>query len=248
MARGFWLMFGAVSQLLFVMTVCRLFPFLRGGRDNGAPFTTGPWFVTDALLALQFAVVHSVLLYPKVRKTLSARIPSPQYGCFFCAVTCVCLLFVTETWQPSRGAVWRLQGFGRAFVEGAFLASWVALVYSLSLTGLGYQTGWTTWWAWVRGRDVPKRTFEPRGAYHMLRHPVYLSFLGLIWFNPVMTFDRMTLAVTWTAHIFLGSYLKDRRLVHYIGAAYQRYQSRVPGYPFIAFGPLGKVPPPGGES
>jgi protein-S-isoprenylcysteine O-methyltransferase Ste14 len=73
-----------------------------------------------------------------------------------------------------------------------------------------------------------------------LRHPVYLSFLGLIWLNPVMTFDRLALALLWTVHVFVGSVLKDRRLVYYIGEAYERYQTRVPGYPFIPWGPLGK--------
>ena len=27
-----------------------------------------------------------------------------------------------------------------------------------------------------------RREFQPRGAYSFLRHPVYLSFLGLVWF------------------------------------------------------------------
>jgi methanethiol S-methyltransferase len=152
------------------------------------------------------------------------------------------LRLAIEVWQPGRGAVWRLQGAARLAVGVAFLASWAALISSLALTGFGYQTGWTPWWAWVRGREQPKRTFEPRGAYRILRHPVYLSFLGLIWLNPEMTSDRLTLALTWTAHIFIGSYLKDHRLSHYVGEAYRSYQTRGPGYPFLPFGPLGERP------
>jgi len=247
MQRVFWLVFGASAQLLFVVTVCRLFPYLQaGGRFRGlmAPraATSWAWFWTDGLLAVQFAVLHSALLFPRLRKALGGLIPSTQYGCFFCAVTCLSLLLTIELWQPSQGAVWRLQGPARLTVSGAFLASWGALLYSLSLTGFGYQTGWTSWWAWVRKREQPKRAFEPRGAYRLLRHPVYLSFLGLIWLNPEMTFDRLTLALVWSTHIFVGSYLKDRRLVYYVGEAYRCYQARVPGYPFIPWGPLGKRP------
>ena len=39
----------------------------------------------------------------------------------------------------------------------------------------------------------------------------------------------------------MGSHLKDRRLLYYIGEPYRQYQERVAGYPFIPAGPLGKV-------
>jgi protein-S-isoprenylcysteine O-methyltransferase Ste14 len=115
----------------------------------------------------------------------------------------------------------------------------VALTYSLWLTGFGFQTGFAPWWAWLRGREVPRRSFGPKGAYKLLRHPVYLSFLGLVWFNPMMTIDRLTLALLWTTHVFVGSYLKDRRLEFYIGEPYRQYEARVPGYPLFR-GPLGR--------
>jgi uncharacterized membrane protein len=244
--RSFWVAFGALAQVLFALTVCRLFPFLRGGGHfhgalSPAPGSSAVWFMTDGLLAVQFAAVHSVLLLPAVRKALGRWVPSALYGCVFCVATCAGLLLAMETWQPCTGAVWGLQGLPARVVDVAFLLSWVALIYSLWLTGLGYQTGLSPWWAWARGRELPRRAFEPRGAYRLLRHPVYLSFLGLIWFNPLMTYDRLVLALAWTAHIFVGSYLKDRRLAYYIGEAYRNYQRRVPGYPFIPYGPLGKL-------
>ena len=66
------------------------------------------------------------------------------------------------------------------------------------------------------------------------------SFLGLIWLTPQMTLDRAVLATLWTAYIFIGSRLKDARLEHYIGAAYREYESRVPGFPMMFAGPLGR--------
>jgi len=46
----------------------------------------------------------------------------------------------------------------------------------------------------------------------------------------------------WTTYIFVGSALKDGRLVHFMGDTYRDYQARVPGYPGVGFGPLGRVP------
>lgn len=246
MMRAFWLGFGLFAQALFLFTVARLFPFLRGGGYFTGFFAEAigpwaPWYAIDALLAAQFTVIHSVLLLPKARSALGRRMPPALYGCVFCAATCLCLLLTTEAWQPCPSGIWRIEGTPARIVEWAFLASWIALIYSLSLTGLGYQTGLTPWWAWARGHRVPVREFAPKGAYRVLRHPVYLSFLGLVWFNPGMTYDRLILAAIWTIHIFVGSYLKDRRLVHYIGESYRKYQRSVPGYPFMPLGPLGKL-------
>jgi protein-S-isoprenylcysteine O-methyltransferase Ste14 len=87
----------------------------------------------------------------------------------------------------------------------------------------------------------PRREFVERGGYRVLRHPVSLSFLGLIWFAPLVTLDRVVLMAVWTAYIVVGSVLKDRRLLHFIGNEYRGYRARVPGYPGIPFGPLARI-------
>jgi protein-S-isoprenylcysteine O-methyltransferase Ste14 len=244
--RTFWIVFGVLTHALFALTVCRLVPFLEGEGWSTGVFTQTagrflPWYLLDALLALQFSVLHSTFLLPATRRRLKHLIPAPQYGCFFCAVTCLSLLLVLETWQPGPFAVWRLHGAARWAMLGAFVLSWAALLWSLSLMGLGYQTGWTPWWAWLRGREVSRGWREPGGPYRWLRHPVYLSFLGLVWLTPAMTLDRAVLTGVWTVYIFVGSCLKDRRLVHYVGEPYRQYQARVAGYPFFPVGPLGRV-------
>jgi uncharacterized membrane protein len=236
-----WSGFGWATHGLFLVAVYFLYRFLRG-YDVPPPLGSASDLAVDVALALQFAVLHSWLLLPSVRAWLTRWIPSPGYGVFYCFATCLSLGLVIGAWRPCGNVVWNLTGFERTTVLLCFFAGWVALFYSLSLTGLGYQTGWTTWRLWMRGQPIPRRGFEPRGAYAVLRHPVYLSFLSLIWFTPVMTYDRAVLVAVWTVYIFIGSYLKDRRLLHYMGDAYRRYQARVPGYPGFVVGPLARVP------
>jgi protein-S-isoprenylcysteine O-methyltransferase Ste14 len=202
-----------------------------------------PWYVWDSILATQFVIVHSWLLLPTTRDRLERWIPSAFYGCLFCVATCSGLLLAIELWQREPAALLRLHGAAGWAARIAFLACWPTLIYSLSLTGLGFQTGLTPWLAWLRRQKPPRRVFQPRGAYRILRHPVYLSFLGLIWFAPVITLDRALLIAIWTVYIFFGSALKDRRLLHYIGKPYLEYQQRVPGYPFFLIGPLARVRP-----
>jgi len=64
-----------------------------------------------------------------------------------------------------------------------------------------------------------------------------------VWFTPQMTLDHASLTAIWTAYIFYGSFLKDRRLEHFIGQAYRECQRQVPGYPLVASGPLGRRSP-----
>lgn len=227
---------GLATHGVFILTVWRLFLFLQNTHYRASPGLLS----INVLLAIQFSVPHSLLLYPAVRKQLGQLIPPAFYGCFYTLVTCGSLWLIFLFWRQSSLVLWQLEGSRGALMIAGFFASWIALFYSLSLTGFGWQTGWTPWIYWVRGLPSPQRPFEPRGAYRFLRHPVYLSFLGLIWFTPTMTLDHAILTTIWTVYILVGSYLKDERLAFYLGDSYRRYQAQVSGFPVVAFGPLGK--------
>lgn len=241
--RALGITFGLGTQVLFVYTVWHLFWFLRDG--GGSP-TRGSLAV-DALLALQYAVPHSILLLPSTRKFITRYLDRAFYGSLYATLTCLGLLVVFHWWHRSPGVVWQLDGPAATLVRTCFYASWAALFYSLWLTGLGYQTGLTQWWYWLRRQPLPRRDFAERGAYRWLRHPIYLSFLGLIWFTPTMTLDHAVLTGLWTVYIFVGSYLKDERLIFYLGDTYREYASRVSGYPLVGLGPLGRRPLPAGS-
>jgi len=86
------------------------------------------------------------------------------------------------------------------------------------------------------------RPFAAQGVSRFFRPPVYLSFLGLVWFVPVVTMDRAVLIAVWTVYIYVGSVFKDRRLLFYLGDEYREYQAEVPGYPGMPIGPLSRIP------
>jgi len=239
--------FGLVTQICFAATVWGLFWYLYGSDSAGSSRSTH-WLLVDSLLALQFAVVHSWLLLPSTRKRIGQWLSSGLYGTLFCAATCAGLWLVFVFWQTTPTSVWKLDGAAAVLERVAFAASWIGLFYSLSLSGFGYQTGWTQWRYWLRGEPLPRRGLVQRGSYRWLRHPAYLSFLGLIWFTPHMTLDHTLLTGIWTLYIFLGSTLKDRRLEFYLRDDYREYASRVPGYPGMPFGPLARWPKPNVQS
>jgi protein-S-isoprenylcysteine O-methyltransferase Ste14 len=234
--RTLGIVFGIATQALFLVTVWQLFWFLK----DGGPRDIHGEFWVDALLAIQFAAPHSLLLLPSVRKFLGKWITREFYPLCYCCVTCANLLITINFWRFSNDVVWELNGLPSTLVQVAFYLSWVALMYSLNLSGFGSQTGLPQWWHWVRRRSLAKPEFKPRGAYLWLRHPVYLCFAGLIWFTPMMTLDHVILTGVWTVYLLLGSCLKDRRMSCYLGDLYREYQQRVPGFPGMPCGPLAR--------
>ena len=218
-------LFGVATQILFLLTVRELFVFLKGPV---AARSGSLWW--DVLLAAQFALPHSWLLLPSTRKRLSRWIAPPFYGLVFCLATCASLLVTFAFWRTNPVVLWDVAAPSRWLIDVGFYGSWIALFYSLNLSGLGYQTGLTPWWCWVRGIPQPRRGFELRGVYRFMRHPVYASFLGLIWFTPMMTLDHAILTGLWTVYILVGSGLKDARLAHFMGDSYRQYQARIPAF------------------
>jgi methanethiol S-methyltransferase len=236
-AKVVGIVFGALTQALFLWTVYKLYLFLRFGSVSQVDFSP----TIDIALALFFAWPHSLLLLPSVNSRLRRILPGDLLGCVHCVATCVSLLILFALWRPSEVTLWRCEGWVHSLVITGFYLSWFALFYSVYLTGLGYQTGVLQWWYWVRDLKPPIRKFEPTSLYRWMRHPVYFSFLGLIWCAPHMTLDHAIMTVIWSVYIYVGSYLKDRRLLHYVGEPYREYARRVPGFPLIGFGPWGKL-------
>jgi protein-S-isoprenylcysteine O-methyltransferase Ste14 len=244
--RRFWntrrfcgITFGVVAQGALLATLWPLFRFLRNDYASAAP--AGPLWI-DAVAALQFAVPHSLLLYPATRARITRWLRSELYGALFCLSTCMGLWATMAMWRGSAVVIWAWPAALQPAVQAAFLGAWGALFYSLNLTGLGYQTGFTPWWHWVRGRPVPRREFQARGAFRYLRHPAYFCFLGLVWLTPVVTADRAVLIGIWTCYVFVGSHLKDERMARLLGDPYRRYQAEVPGFPLMWWGPLARRP------
>ena len=101
MGRAMGIAFGLGTHALFGVTVWYLFWFLKDGAAPGHGV-----LARDGLLALQFGVVHSLILLPATRRRLTAWMPAGLYGCFFCTMTCLSLLATIAYWrQPDYRVV-----------------------------------------------------------------------------------------------------------------------------------------------
>jgi protein-S-isoprenylcysteine O-methyltransferase Ste14 len=92
---------------------------------------------------------------------------------------------------------------------------------------------------YVRGEalPLPSEPLQTGGLYAIVRHPLYLFTLLLLWPVTVMPENYFGLCLGLTLYIVVGSYFEERRLRHSFGQAYVDYQARVPWLiPFVRIG------------
>lgn len=231
--RGAALAIGLAGHGLFAAAAAVMFVSLYHGLAWGGPrLTGGSALAANTALAAQFAIGHSLLLSDRGRRLL-ARLTPLGLGrdlatTVFAAAASLQLLLVFLLWSPS-GVLWAApEGSLRVLLGTLYAISWLMLAKSMHDAGLGVQLGFTGWHAVWRGGRPAYPAFPRGGLFRHTRQPIYLSFTLILWTAPDWTPDRMLLTLGWTAYCVLAPLLKERRYRRWYGAAFARYQQRVP--------------------
>jgi methanethiol S-methyltransferase len=182
----------------------------------------------DALLCLIFFLQHSGMIRRGVKDRITRRIPAACYPVLYSIASGVALIALVLLWQPSDRFLFRLGDAGRwvaAFVAIGAIAGFAWGVRSLQCFDpfgrLALEAG-------ERGGAPPPPVFVAAGAYRVVRHPLYLFMLVLIWSAPRFPTDQLLFNVLWTLWIVVGTKLEERDLVEEFGDTYRRYQESVP--------------------
>ncbi len=188
--------------------------------------------LVNALLLLQFPILHSLLLTESGRALL-ARLAPGRLGpslstTTFAVISSLQILSVFTLWTSSGIVWWYPQGGALFAWTVAFLASWLFLLKSMWDSGLGVQTGFHGWGAVVRGAQPSKIQFRPTGAFRYVRQPIYIAFALTLWTGPVWSPDHLAIALAWTTYCLVGPLLKEKRYLDFYGEAFREYRESVP--------------------
>ncbi|MFH1185345.1 MAG: isoprenylcysteine carboxylmethyltransferase family protein [Chloroflexota bacterium] len=74
----------------------------------------------------------------------------------------------------------------------------------------------------------PSSGMVTTGFYGLVRHPLYLFGLLILWLTPHMTVSVLTVYSVLTIYLFVGALLEERRLLQEFGAAYEDYRAHTP--------------------
>jgi protein-S-isoprenylcysteine O-methyltransferase Ste14 len=223
--------FGLLSHALFLGAVAAMALGLWTGVESGRGRVSGGWaWAANAALMAQFPLVHSWLLTRRGGRILAAgrdlgRTLSPTT---FVAASSLQLLAAFLLWSPSGRVLVELP-LGAPLAQGvAFALAWLMLGWTMAEAGLGIQLGYAGWRAALTGGSPWPRTFARRGLHAVVRHPIYLAFLLVLWTGSRWTLDSVLLGVAWGSYCVVGPLLKERRYLARYGEEYRRSRSGLP--------------------
>jgi protein-S-isoprenylcysteine O-methyltransferase Ste14 len=122
-------------------------------------------------------------------------------------------------WRPVGGALYRVEGIwaiGMAAMQGSgvlLTAVAVRVIDAWDLAGI---------------RQAPVRQdLQVRGPYRLVRHPLYLGWVLVVFGTAHMTGDRALFAILSSLYLVIAIPWEERSLRAAFGDAYARYAERV---------------------
>jgi methanethiol S-methyltransferase len=195
------------------------------------------------LLMIVFAAVHSFLaganIKSAIRRRFGQRVVHGLYRLAYNVIAVITLapaVFIAFA-QPGR-VFWQFEGTAAVIALIVQIGGFIGLVISLIAIDLGQFTGLSQLRAYINGQPLPLPT-EPlqiKGAYALVRHPLYLFSLMFLWAAQTMTEAYFVLTIAATLYFTLGSLLEERRMVRLFGQPYIDYRKQVAWLiPFVRF-------------
>jgi protein-S-isoprenylcysteine O-methyltransferase Ste14 len=215
--------FAWTGALLFLLSLLS-FGLVYGWRLRmPAPPSTTIWrdAAVNVLLFTVFALHHSVMARTGAKAWLTRQVPPQLERSVYVWIASVLFLAVCWLWQPLPGVIWETSGaiFWLLFV---IQMSGVAL----SIAGARLVGVWEL--AGVRQPDYTKPIeFKVSGPFGIVRHPIYLGWVLMVFPTPVMTTSRLLFAIISTAYLVAAIPLEERSLVDAFGEKYRAYQRQM---------------------
>ncbi len=193
---------------------------LRLGQ-NGA-------LLLDAGLSLLFFIQHSGMVRRPFRRWLARFVPEEFCPAVYAVASGMALAVLLLFWQEGATVFSAPDGIVRWSFRALYWISILGFMWGgLSLKSFD-PLGIRTVLAYLRGIEPSVMPFTARGAYLMVRHPLYLFSILMIWSSPDLTTDRLLFNFLWTVWIVIGAHLEERDLVAEFGDTYRNYQREVP--------------------
>lgn len=227
------LAFGAAVHLVFAAAVLAMILAMYFGMSRSLGALPWPYaLLANAILLLQFPVVHSLLLTGPGMRWLARLVPGPHGGTLstttYAIIASCQLLFLFVFWTPSGVVWWHAEGWALWALTSAYAVSWGLLLKASWDAGAEVQSGALGWMSLMRNA-MPRFPDMPTGGlFRVIRQPIYVAFALTLWTVPVWTPDQLALALSLTAYCLAAPKLKERRFEKRYGDRFRTYKRNVP--------------------
>ncbi|HSD70762.1 MAG TPA: isoprenylcysteine carboxylmethyltransferase family protein [Woeseiaceae bacterium] len=233
MKRGLIFVYGVLSYLFFFATFLYAIGFIGNigvpkSMDSAPTQPLMASLLIDLCLLALFAVQHSGMARPAFKRWLTRYIPPEAERSTYVLLSTVCMALLFWFWAPLGGVVWNVANpIGQYTLYGLYFASWTLLLYATFLINHFDLFGLRQAYHALLGKDMPALKFVTPALYRIIRHPIYLGWLGIFWFTPTMSETHLVFAVVTTLYILVGIRFEERDL-EIAHPEYTQYKRKVP--------------------
>jgi protein-S-isoprenylcysteine O-methyltransferase Ste14 len=176
--------------------------------------------IANVILFSVFALHHSVMARTGAKAWLTRLIPPQLERSVYVWIASLLFLGVCWMWQPLPGVVWQTRGPG--------IVLYIAQAFGVALTIAAARIVGIWELAGVTQPDPAKPIeFRAEGPFAIVRHPIYLGWVLMVFATPIMTTSQMLFAVISTAYLVAAIPLEERSLVEAFGEKYAAYQRQM---------------------
>jgi protein-S-isoprenylcysteine O-methyltransferase Ste14 len=180
--------------------------------------------VADVLLFTVFALHHSAFARSGLKDAVTRFVPPALERSTYVWIASLLFIAVCAVWQPVPGVVWHASGGAAWLLQGVQVLAAVFTVLAarhldiLDLSGVRQALGLAS--------SRPMK-IDDYGPYGLVRHPIYLAWLLMVWPAPFMNGTRFVFAATSTLYLVAAIPFEERDLRRTFGDAYTKYANKV---------------------
>jgi protein-S-isoprenylcysteine O-methyltransferase Ste14 len=212
------------GAIAFIGSLGYLVYFYLGplGSTAGDPEQRTPHVLVNSALFSLFALHHSLLARSGAKRRLTRVVPPEFERTTYVAMASVLAVLMGLLWQPVAGLIYRVEA-------GPRLALWSAQLLGLLLAVRAARV--IDVWELAGVRQIASGGLRPRltidGPFRVVRHPLYLGWILMVFATPTLTANRLLFAVLSTLYLILAIPWEERSLVAVHGDRYRDYQRAV---------------------
>jgi methanethiol S-methyltransferase len=225
--------YGVLSYAFFFVTFLYAIGFIGNiavpkSIDSAPTMPLMVSLLVDVLLLGLFALQHSGMARPAFKRWLTRFVPAEAERSTYVLLSTACLALLFWFWAPLGGVVWNVSSrWAELTLFGLYFASWSLLLYATFLINHFDLFGLRQVYYALRGKDMPALSFVTPTLYRIVRHPIYVGWLGIMWFTPTMTETHLVFAAIATLYIFAGIKFEEHDLEQ-AHPEYAQYKRKVP--------------------
>ncbi len=233
MSKRACLSYAILSYLSFVATVSYAMGFfgniyVKRTIDSAAIVPLDDALLTNLALLFGFALQHSGMARPGFKRWLTRFVPAPIERSTYVLVSSMTLTAVMVLWQPMGGLVWQVgDAVAATAIRAVYFAGWGVMIIATALIDHWGLFGVRQALAACCSEAYEPPPFRVPALYRIVRHPIYLGWLLVLWASPVMTVTHLVAALGLTVYVLVGARLEERDLVREL-RCYRQYQRKVP--------------------